>query len=127
MDTFLLIVLTAFTVFDILKRRKKKVVIGKMSFSQSGIHSMIKDLLPTNAELKSRVPTQSILHQQKRTVRVIFAPDGNAYWVNENTFYCAKVVDGEFDLDSAQPINTENLSKKEIDKLLIILDRKSVV
>lgn len=54
-------------------------------------------------------------------VRVAMLED-KAYWVQDNIFYEADMVDGNPDLDSAKPINAIEISEKELNKLLFILD-----
>ena len=79
--------------------------------------------MPTNAEYKrENTKRQSVERSRERVVRVIKTPDSKAYWVKDNIFYCAQVVDGEFDPQEALPVDTTHLSKKEVDKLLHILD-----
>lgn len=69
-----------------------------------------------------RKPTQHKKHITDKTVRVMQTPDRKAYWVKDNKFYCADVLDGEFNPELGKEINAESLSKKEMDKLLFILD-----
>lgn len=116
------ILLTIVNVAAIIIRRRKKLNIGKLSFRQSSIHNVIKDLLPSNSDLRKPVVSQSTKHDKDKKIRVLYTPDKKAYWVVQNTFYCADIVDGNFDPQNGKPISTEGLSKKEIEKLLFILD-----
>lgn len=83
---------------------------------------IVRDMLPSNRELKNKVATQAKLHIDKSTVKVIRTPDNKVYWVENNKFYWAEIVDGEFNTNSGQPIDTQNLSKQEVEDLLFILD-----
>ena len=47
--------------------------------------------------------------------------EDKAYWVHENVFYESEVM-REPDWETARPINTMELSPKELNKLLVILD-----
>ena len=116
------LILTAINVAAIIIRRKRKLNIKSISFSQSNIHSVIKDLLPSNSDLREPIVSQASKHNKEKNIRVIYTPDQKAYWVVHNTFYCADLVDGQLDPNSGKPIDTEGLSKKEIEKLLFILD-----
>lgn len=121
--TIWLIGLTILNVLAILiKGRKPKVSLKKYVYKQSTLHQIAKLVLPTNAELIARRPTQYKNYIKHKTVRVITTPEGKAYWVKDNKFFWANVQDGEFDPDLGKEINTNELSKKEIDKLLFILD-----
>ena len=48
--------------------------------------------------------------------------DDKAYWVDDNIFYEADMIDGDPDIESARPIDAINISDVEVDKLLFILD-----
>lgn len=121
MESLLTAVLTSIFLAVILNR-KHRSKLKKISFSQSALHMIVRDMLPSNHELKSKIATQAKLHMDKSTVKVIRTPDNKVYWVENNNFYFAEIVDGEFNTNSGQLINTENLSKKEIEDLLFILD-----
>ena len=82
---------------------------------------MIKDLIPSAMFKKPEMITQSRKYSQKNLLQVIIS-DGKAYWTKNNVFYIADTVDGRIVQDSIKPLDTENLSKKELDKLLDILD-----
>lgn len=86
------------------------------------LYHIVKGVLPTNAELKGDKKRQSMVHHGGNVVKVIQTPDSKAYWTENNIFYCADVVDGQFDPSAGVPVDTSNLSKKEINKLLFILD-----
>lgn len=46
----------------------------------------------------------------------------SAYWVADNTFYVASIVNGEIDHDSRQPVNVFEMSNSDLKKMLFILD-----
>lgn len=70
---------------------------------------------------KQKSATQMQKLERKNIIRVAIV-DEKAYFVHENTFYTAAIVDGEVDRSSASPINAIDMSKKEMNKLLSILD-----
>ena len=108
------------TSYIIYKGRTFKVFKG-IRYSQSSIHLMIKDFLPKTLYQKPRQESQSLKHIEKNTVKVIFIED-KAYWVNNNIFYCAEAISGNVNIDTTIPVDTTNMSKKDIDKMLFILD-----
>lgn len=77
---------------------------------------------PAAAENKK---TQSQKIREKNIIKVAIIKD-KAYFVHENTFYTAKLIDGEVDRSSASPINAFDISKKEMQKLLSILDNMNL-
>ena len=89
---------------------------------QSTLYKVIKKISPTYIETKVKKNKQSQVHKNKSVVRVIQAPNNKAYWVKDNIFYSADIVDGEFDPTAGIPVNTENASRKELETLLLILD-----
>lgn len=49
--------------------------------------------------------------------------EDKAYWVVDNIFYQADLtMDGEIDRSSSKPVNTFEMSNKDITKMLFILD-----
>jgi hypothetical protein len=108
------------TSYILYKGRKTKAFPG-MVYSQSNIHLMIKDFLPKTLYERPRQQSQSLKHVEKNTVKVIFIED-KAYWVNNNIFYCAEAIGGNVNIDTTEPIDTSSMSKKDIDKMLFILD-----
>ena len=105
----------------ILYKGRKLKAFPSIVYSQSSIHLMIKDFLPKTLYEKPRQQSQSLKHVEKHTVKVIFI-GGKAYWVSNNTFYCAEALNGNVDIETTEPIDTTNMSKKDIDKMLFILD-----
>lgn len=121
MESIFTAVLTTVLIVAILSR-KRKSKLKKIKFSQSALHMIVRDILPTNQELHRKTVTQAKLHIDQNTVKVIKTPDNKVYWVDNNSFLCAEIVDGEFNTDSGKPVDTSNLSKEEVDDLLYILD-----
>lgn len=121
MEVIFASVLTTIIVVAILNR-KRRIKLKRIGFRQSTLHMIVRDIIPTNQDLKNKVVTQSKLHIQKNTVKVIKTSDNKVYWVDNNNFLCADIVDGEFDKELGKPIDTSNLSKEEVDDLLYILD-----
>lgn len=115
--------LTTVSIFAIIKRRKRKrIQLNKILFRQSVIYNTIKPALPTNQELREKKERQSKNHDKKSTIKVVISPDNKCYWVVNNTFYCADMVDGYVDPETTRAIETHDLPKQEINRLLEILD-----
>lgn len=119
----LLVGLTIVNAIGILNRwNHKKVLIKKYVYRQSTMHQLAKMVLPSNAEIKLSKASQFNKYLKNKTIRIITAPDGKAYWVKNNKFYMSDMNDGEFDPSQGKEIDTSTMTKKEIDKLLLILD-----
>lgn len=59
--------------------------------------------------------------REKNIIRVAII-EKKAYWVHDNIFYQADIVDGYIDNNDAVPIDAHSLSQKDFFKLLTILD-----
>ena len=119
----LFINLTLFIGWFILNRvRKNKRSLDKIVYRQSHIHEIIRNIVPKNSINKTKHPSsQSKKHIEKNMIRVIMV-EGKAYWVANSVFYVSETVNGDPDLETARPIDTDSMSKDEIDKMLFILD-----
>ena len=94
---------------------------GTISYSQSAIHERVKYFIPTHLYEKPQVVTQSMKHVEKHMIKVIVI-DNKAYWVKDNIFYVAETQQGNVVPETARPVDTSEMSKEDIDKMLFILD-----
>lgn len=94
----------------------------RYKFSQSSLHEMIKPLLPPDLFKPIIKKTQSSLYEEKTNLRVIIL-DGYAYWIKDNKFYEAPMVNQNIDKDSAVIVDTMGLDRVQLDKMLFIMDR----
>ena len=97
--------------------------IGKLSlddvlFSQSELHNLLKHFIVVE-EKKQDSQLQRYLN--KNSIKVMTVDD-KAYWIANNIFYTADVVDDMPDFNSATQVDTINMSQKELDKIMFILD-----
>lgn len=59
----------------------------------------------------------------KNHIRVIIM-DNRAYWIKDNTFYTANMsIDGTVDKDTTSRVDTEGMSKIQLDQMLFIVDK----
>ena len=100
---------------------KKKISKGKVIYKQSDTHKFLKEFFsrdisskPKKSQLKSR--------EEKKATKIVVTEDDKAYWVIDNIFYVCDVINGRPNFDTTKPIDTTNMSKKELDKMLFILD-----
>lgn len=105
----------------ILYRRRKTKSINKIMYTQSNMHEIIKNFIPSGFFDKPKKLSQAEKHLERNTVKVIFIEE-KAYWVSNNVFYTAEAINGGVDEETAKPVNTENMTKNDINKMLFILD-----
>jgi len=123
MEYLLVIGLTLLAYWSIIKISNKKRIsfLKKIKYRQSNIHEMIKDVIPKQRFEKPKFITQSQKHIQKNMLKVVIEKN-KAYWIMDNVFYTANAINGRIDEDTAKPLDIENMSIKELDNMLSILD-----
>ena len=123
MEYLLVIGLTLCLCWSIIKVSNKKRIafLKKIKYRQSDIHEMIKNVIPKQRFDKPKFITQSQKHVQKNMLRVVIEKN-KAYWILNNVFYTADAIGGRVDENTARPLDVENMSKVELDKMLSILD-----
>lgn len=91
-------------------------------YSQSHIHSLVSPLIPKSLKQKPK-KTQSRIYEAKNNIRVIIM-DNRAYWIKDNGFFMADMsIDGTVNKDSTRRVDTDTMSKVQLDKMLFIIDR----
>lgn len=103
----------------IINKRISDKKFGKVPFSQMTMHERSKNFL--HFDNKPKLETQLSKLAEKNTVKVIVVDD-KAYWVVDNIFYVSEVENGRAVYETAQPIDTNNISKEDIDRMLFVLD-----
>ena len=79
----------------------------------------------SNGKSKSRklkTKSQSKIHYDKTNIKVIIF-DNSAYWIKDNIFYKAPLVNELIDKESAEQVDTIHMDKVQLDKMLFIMDR----
>ena len=101
-----------------------KKINKKMSrtlYSQKDTHELFKYFFAIDSFNQKKSPSQLTKHTEKSMIKVIVL-NNEAYWVSDNTFYVAQAINGEVQRHTAEPVNTNGLSKPELNKMLFILD-----
>lgn len=104
----------------VLIRRQQKIVIGRIIHRQSDMHNILK--LFFLRDIHDRTNKSQISERAERDTIKIVAIEDKAYWVVDNVFYVADLINDKPDMSTAKPIDTSNMSKSDIDKMLFILD-----
>jgi hypothetical protein len=123
MEYLFLIGLTSFIVWSIIKvsGRGEARSLKKNKYRQSDIYEINKIVFPKQKINKIKIIKQSEKHIQKNMLRVVM-DESKAYWILNNIFYSANATNGRVDEQTAKPLNFDNMSKKELNKMLSILD-----
>jgi hypothetical protein len=123
MEYILIVGLTSIASWFILRviRKNARKGFSKTLYSQSDIHDLLKYFFSLNINNNEKPPSQLTKRKEKDMIKVIVM--GNlAYWVSENIFYVAEAVDGEVVPETAEPVDTNSMSRRDLDKMLFILD-----
>jgi len=123
MEYLLIVGLTFVVSWSIIKisNKKRGRFLSKIRYRQSNIYEMVKDVIPKEMFDKPKVITQSQKHVQKNMLKVVIT-EGKAYWILDNVFYTANAINGRVDESTVEPLDIQNLPKKDLSKMLLILD-----
>jgi archaellin len=117
--SILTIIVFSYILIAINKKRKKS--FNKVLYRQSDMHNILKDFFFKDIFDNKVATSQSKIWKEKQTTKVVII-DQKAYWVSDNMFYVGDTVDGKVRPETGKPLDTTKMSKKEIDKMLFILD-----
>ena len=104
-----------------LMRKRARKKFSKTLYRQSDIHKLLKYFFSIRLPNNEGPSSQLTKRKEKNMTKVIFV-DNQAYWVSENTFFVAESINGEIQRQTARPVNTNGLSKVDLNKMLFILD-----
>lgn len=123
MANALVVGLTLVIAWSIIKITTKKRYnrFGKVLHSQNDLYNILKNMFDSDVDVAKTAKSQSKNYRESNMVRVLIV--GNrAYWVKDNIFYVAD-ADGDAPIpETAEPVDTSQMSKKDIEKMLFILD-----
>ena len=86
------------------------------------MHEVLKPLLPLAEIVKKPKNRQSTKHEEKTNIKVIII-GREAYWVKDNIFYMADMSRDGIDKDTTRIVDTINMDKVQLDKMLFIMDQ----
>lgn len=66
--------------------------------------------------------TQSKNHNNQINVKIIIV-DNNAYWIKDNIFYTAPMLNENIDSDLARQVDTMTMNKVQLNQMLFIMDK----
>lgn len=103
-----------------LSTTKSMEGVGKIQYSQLTVFESTRHFMPKKSE-QPEIISQAMQHVEKHMIKVVVVDD-RAYWVKDNIFYTAETDRGSIIHETAQPVDTSNMSKQDVDKMLTILD-----
>jgi hypothetical protein len=92
-----------------------------VKFSQSYVFELIGPFYPDMNSNNKTKKSQSINHYKKNHVMVLFLKD-QAYWIKDNKFYTADIVDGFVDQDSTRIVDIMGMDKIQLEEMSFIVE-----
>lgn len=114
------ITVTILILFYVYLLRNRTIPGNRAIISQSMLLYRYNSLNKKPRRLKPK--TQSTIQHDKTNIRVIIL-DNNAYWIKDNMFYKAPLVNELIDKESAEQVDTMGMDKVQLDKMLFIMDK----
>jgi hypothetical protein len=106
-----------------LKRElKKDDGVLKITYSQSHIYSLISPYLDLAPPEEYYEPRQSSNFLKDSYMKVMIVKD-KAYWIKNNVFFVADVVDGEVVKEKARQVDTMSMSRVELNEIMFIVEK----
>ena len=118
--TFILLILFSILFKDSIN--KNNINKNIIKYSQSHIFMNLKPFLPNMSDIKKIKKTQSLDYEKKTNIKVIILDD-YAYWIKQNQFYKALVVDNSINSDTTTVVDTIGMDSIQLDKMLFIMDK----
>lgn len=119
--TPLILLPICFYIVVVFLKKIEKNFLTKIKYSQSYFYNISKQYKVVKTE-KIKKTSQLSERLDKSSISVVVL-DNKAYWVANNIFYSANFIDGKVETDSIRPIDSNALSKEDLDKMLLILDK----
>jgi metal-dependent hydrolase (beta-lactamase superfamily II) len=115
-----LTLVASWSIIKVIAKRKKEK-FNRVIYRQSDLHKIMKKFFSYQSEEVKKPPTQLEKFRDKDKINILVMGE-EAYWVSDNMFFIAKAEDGRVLLETAEPVDINNMSKKDINRMLFILD-----
>jgi len=90
-------------------------------YTQSHIYEMIRPFKDLLAPMPEEISRQSSNYIKNIYMKIMVVKD-KAYWIKDNKFLIADIVNGEVDKESAKEVDTMGMNKVELNEMLFIVE-----
>jgi hypothetical protein len=104
------------------KHISKQEALGTINYSQSHIYDLMRPFLEFTEVFEPDAPRQSLNYIKNAYMKVMVVSD-KAYWIKNNTFYVAEVVEGEVRKETTKEVDTMSMDKVELNEMLFIVEK----
>ena len=101
---------------------QKNENVLKITYSQSHIYELMAPLLDYAPKLEEATKRQSSNFLKNAYMKVMVVKN-KAYWIKDNTFYVADVLDGEVVKENAKEVDTMSMDKVELNEMMFIVEK----
>ena len=96
--------------------------VFSINYSQSHIYELMKPYIDIVGPMEEPNKTQSWNYLKNVYMKIMIVED-KAYWIKDNRFMVADVVDGQVDKANSAEVDTMNMDKVELDEMLFIVEK----
>lgn len=106
----------------IFKKYVKRKSVNSLRYSQSRTFQLLFSFIEIMANKSKPKRSQSVLHKRNFETRIAFM-DNYAYWIKDNCFYMAPVIDDEINMDEKIQVDTMSMDAVQLKKMLYIVEQ----
>ena len=99
--------------------------VPSVKYRQSHVYQLLLSSTPSSFSSTQKRVRQTQSRKAglgRKEMKVVFYND-KAYWIADNTFFSADIVNGIIDQNSKKVVDTMGIDKVELDKLSIIVEK----
>lgn len=94
----------------------------RLKYSQSHVYEMMRPYLDFVSPVSEDKKTQTNSYLKNSYMKIMVVKD-KAYWIKDNRFMVANIIDGEIDKSNSEEVDTMNMDKVELDEMLFIVEK----
>ena len=96
--------------------------IPPIRFSQTRALELSIGIIQQAITPKEPLQTQTTIHYNQNTIQILVLGKF-AYWIKNNLFYMADILDGEIDHDTTREVDIMSMDKVQLDKMVYIVEQ----
>jgi hypothetical protein len=104
------------------KKSMESEDIFKITYSQSHVYELMRPFLQFTPVIEPKVPRQSSEYFKNIYMKVMVVKD-KAYWIKNNRFYTADVIEGQVQKETTKEVDTMSMNKVELNEMLFIVEK----
>jgi hypothetical protein len=114
------ILVIVFTKIYLSKTVKTK--IRPIRYSQTRALELSINIIQQAITPKETIETQSTVHYSKNTLKILFLGKF-AYWIKDNSFYMADIINEEIDHDTTREVDIMTMDTVQLEKMIYIVEQ----